>query len=616
MLTFLKSNRIVWIPCIIFLFSLLIPVLFLSQGNSYCHTSPFGLDQSGDTYIFTDQDSAGCFIKGLESKINFTVGSFAEKENVLTVFTGDNKSGEWRIRKGIQNVSIDSKSSISDLRFHFRDPVSKKGEVLLFQKKTLEYRIYHETILVILIVSLAILIVCFKRLLGHVLSLFAILWFISYSLSFLMLKTWPVPYIGDEPHYLLLGESLIEDNDLLLENQYEKNKVSLFFRKFDHHTIFIEGLERPVHYPLLSLYISPIFLNQKGKIQAEPQLMGKVLMVLVHSLGTAFLAFLLLRKLRFKFEYLLIPPLVFGLPWFAYSNQIFPEVAAGALIFGSYIALTETNRLSSSFWLPVLFIVFPFLHIKLGLVSFFLVLYWMYINRGEKSKVLIGSALYGAGILLFLLYNYFLYRGISPYGQKDVLLKDIFFRYMAYLFDADRGIFSLNPILFFFFIGLIVLIKRNFIQGLFLTAIVVVGHLPNVFHTNIWLGTCPYGRYWIAVYPLIAFYSMDGIRFVLDYLDTAAMGKKIIFYFVSVFLLFLSVLQMVSFLNAPENYYTQFKKTLVASSALSHVIPISIDKIYYSFFISETKLRLTYWIAGLILFILVGLFIPKKADRS
>lgn len=612
MIRFLHSSKLIWIPISVFLFSLSFPILFLSRGNSSCKTAYSGLDQSGDSYLITKQSAKGCFIKGVDSDYRFRLGKLSEGKNTVTVSVNGKKIQSHVMEKQIVHLSIPSEDSISEIDFTFLNPI-QKGEVFLFQKKTFEYEAYHGTILALGFLSVAVFVLLYRS--GSLSSYkrFFLLWLIAYSLDFSFLKNWPVPYIGDEPHYLLMGESLLEDRDMALENQYSFRKPSLFFRKFDHHTIFIQGVEKPVHYPLLSLYLLPSFLNQNFGIQADPGLAAKILVVLLHSLGTAILLFSFRGRMKKGLEILLLLPIIFGLPWIAYSNQIFPEIPVGILLFICFHSLESENRFGRSFWYPITLIAFPFFHIKFALVSFLLYLYWAYLHRKEFAGLLIGTISYAIGALLFLFYNYLIYKGISPYGSKDLVLQEIPKRYSAYLFDADRGLFALNPILLLFVSFLPILLRKRFVAGIFLIAIVIVGHLPNVFHSNLWLGTCPAGRYWIAVYPLIAYYSAEALAILWDS-SKALTGTRRFFLGLVGIAWVLSILQILAFWQNPENYYTQFRKTLVAGNFVSQYIPFPSEKIYYSYFLPDTYWNLIYWCILALLFLGIGIFFSIRTE--
>lgn len=608
MLNFFRSHQIIWIPVLLFLFSFIFPISFVAKGNSSCNTSPIGLDQAGDAYRITNRIAKGCFIKGLDVAYHLSLAS--EREFVSEIFLSGNKVGVWKIPKGITNIELVSDQTISEIEFRFQHPFPNSGGLFLFQKKTFEYNAYQRVIFILFVVSLLILGFRYGIVRTKPGFHFLLLWLAIYSADFLILKNWEVSVVGDEPHYLLMGESFLEDFDSDLDNQYSFEKKSLFYRKFDHHTIYVEGRERPVHYPLLSAYMSLAFLNR----QMDPVLAAKVLLMIMHSLGTAFLFFVIAGRAKYFIEVFLGILTAFGLPWFAYSNQIYPEVPAGILLFGLFYCIYERIPIASTVLFPLAFIAFPFLHIKFAPISVLLFAFWLYRCKPGVRKGILNTGIFLVGFFFFLLYNYLFFKGLSPYGSKDIHLEDIQYRYLAYLFDVDRGLFALNPTLLLFFVALPVWFKKDRVATFFAIALIGIGHLPNLFHTNIWLGTCPFGRYWVAVYPLLAFFAFNGLSEVLDRINEGEEKnfRKYGLYSIIFFLSVLSVFQMISFLFGPENYYTLFDKRDVVGEFILGRFSLDIRGIYYSYFIESTLAHSLYWIGFAVFLFVLGTRIGKE----
>ncbi|MCR1795603.1 MULTISPECIES: hypothetical protein [unclassified Leptospira] len=245
--------------------------------------------------------------------------------------------------------------------------------------------------------------------------------------------------------------------------------------------------------------------------------------------------------------------------------------------------------------------------------------YWLYSVIHQRNRLIAGALVYCSGISLFFLYNLYIFGSISPYGPKDLLTNDLFWRYSAYLFDADRGLFGLNPLLFLAFIGISQLFKESIPKFLLTTLLIIFGHLPNLFHTYFWLGSCPVGRYWIVVYPLMAYLAAMGLNRIFIYL-TDDTGKRYQWAILAVFLVIsslfiLSFLQVYTFLRIPENFYTHFKKVYIMCGFVIDQFHLNLKPIYYSFFVAGTGQNLIYWYSFLIFFLLIGFFLANIKER-
>jgi len=138
---------------------------------------------------------------------------------------------------------------------------------------------------------------------------------------------------GDEPHYLLVAESIAYDGDVDLVNDYASRErtlrvVNVFPLDPAPHAAHYNGTGqlRPVHGVGLSALLAPAV--------AVGGLTGaRIAMVLVAALLAEQL-FRLLRDLRFRrrYRYPAWVAAVFCLPVLAFSSQIYPELPAALLL--------------------------------------------------------------------------------------------------------------------------------------------------------------------------------------------------------------------------------------------------------------------------------------------
>jgi hypothetical protein len=150
-----------------------------------------------------------------------------------------------------------------------------------------------------------------------------------YLAAFLAMRP---PTTGDEPHYLLVAQSLVLDGDFDLANDYASRERTLEvygafpLEQWGHAADFDgSGLLRPVHGLGVSLLVAPAV--SVGGLNGARLVMIVIAALLAHQL------FRLLDDLGFQRFYLSLAwaAVAFCLPLLVYSNQIFPEVAAGLL---------------------------------------------------------------------------------------------------------------------------------------------------------------------------------------------------------------------------------------------------------------------------------------------
>ena len=133
---------------------------------------------------------------------------------------------------------------------------------------------------------------------------------------------------ADEPHYLLVTQSLLRDHDLDLRNNYEERQYRAYYpaRLPDRHAIEVGGALYPIRDPGLPvLALVPFALAGRLGVMMEMSLLGAAL---------AWQLFLLLRDLGFRRRAALLAVALAALshPVLTYTTQIYPSIAA-ALLF-------------------------------------------------------------------------------------------------------------------------------------------------------------------------------------------------------------------------------------------------------------------------------------------
>ena len=141
---------------------------------------------------------------------------------------------------------------------------------------------------------------------------------------------------GDEPHYLIIAESLAFDGDVSLANDYaSRERVLRVVTQFPLPKLFQarvyteSGEVRPTHGVGLPAVLAPAV--------AVGGLTGARIVMLVIAALLADQLYRLLRDLRFRRRYrtLAWASVVFCLPVLAFANQIYPELPGALLVLVS-----------------------------------------------------------------------------------------------------------------------------------------------------------------------------------------------------------------------------------------------------------------------------------------
>lgn len=150
------------------------------------------------------------------------------------------------------------------------------------------------------------------------------------------------PTASDEPHYLLIVQSLLYDRDLDLRNDYEGDRYRVFYpdRLPDMHGIEIGRAVYPIRDLGLPLAAAlPFALGGRTGVLALMCVLGALL---------AAQLYLLARDLGFRREQAFLAAALasFTHPVLTYTTQIYPELAI-ALLFATVARLVRRGRASS-----------------------------------------------------------------------------------------------------------------------------------------------------------------------------------------------------------------------------------------------------------------------------
>jgi len=249
----------------------------------------------------------------------------------------------------------------------------------------------------------------------------------------------PQPFTGDEPHYLLLTSSLLQDFDTNLANNFKNQDYLAFYPgKLRPHTY--PGRKKDSaysqHSPGLAFLLLPgLALGRKISAPiSSPEKKRKILVwfsripMTVMSALVVSLFFLLAHLIYQQKKWLFIGALFWGLspPFIFYSHLLYPEIPAALLLLIPFWLLGK-KKFSSPNWQEILissccFSLLPWLGVKyiplagLGFLILGRLILIQLLNRHFPKLITISSLLLpfllSGGFLL--LYTWQIYGTLSP----------------------------------------------------------------------------------------------------------------------------------------------------------------------------------------------------------
>ncbi len=325
-------------------------------------------------------------------------------------------------------------------------------------------------------------------------------------------------FFGDQVHFLIMTESIIQDGDLNVKNQYQQETYWEYF-----HTPQRISLEPhlsknrfddqspawySIHNPGLAILLVPGFLLAGANGAAFTMILIDFLVIFLlwlwvyqttKSVGGAFLSAVVL----------------FSSPFFiGQIGYIFTDMPILAIILACLIILMfRRKQWWHYFVLSLLLGVGFWIHIKITLIVFTVYLFALWqilINRKTNRYFWLNIfALTVPVSILLVAFEWKIwqwYHTIVPYlpfAANQMFAVNPLRTFAAWLFDGAQGLFSVNPLFWLLLVGLPVWYYRNHrqLQQLF----VIVCPTFFLFLTfDDWCGGySPSGRYIITFAPLL-----------------------------------------------------------------------------------------------------------------
>jgi hypothetical protein len=272
---------------------------------------------------------------------------------------------------------------------------------------------------------------------------------------------------GDEPHYLIITQSLLEDGDLQIENNHRQRDYraySTISLKPDYRARGKNGAIYSIHAPGLPLLVAPFFAAF-----GYPGVVGALIVLSAIASGLAwFVAWQVTRNQAASW---------FGwagvslsVPYFFLAGTVFPDGPAAALVLAGIVPLVSA-RARQPRWLFAVgaaLAMLPWLHARFAMLAAccaLVVAGRLLDERGCAKRLAALVALPAVSAVAWLCFFQIIYgtpNPSAPYGGTlETALGNIVRGVPGLLFDQQFGLLPNAPIYLCSFSGLVVMLWRG-----------------------------------------------------------------------------------------------------------------------------------------------------------
>lgn len=324
---------------------------------------------------------------------------------------------------------------------------------------------------------------------------------------------------GDEPHYLVIADGLLPT--------FELEQTGPYTREFRNRTIVENGLAPSGAAPTpanthaeqgprglfnvhniglpIVLAIPYLFLGELGARLAMIAIGGLIVWLLTQIVS--------LSSLSPRARFVLLLPLVVGMPLLPAATQIYPDLPGGALcLLGMYMLWRGPKNLSRrTLTLSAIALAFlPWLHIRYSLPMGIILLALAYQNKSifRLQQIIVRLWLPAAlSVMLLAFYNFYAFgNATGPYSSGDIMLNRIaIMQFFGLFLDQNQGLLIQQPLHLVGLLFLVRLFRQNTIATSTTLLVMLTTLGPNATHWNLYGGWSFSGRFgWTATVVLFA----------------------------------------------------------------------------------------------------------------
>ena len=333
--------------------------------------------------------------------------------------------------------------------------------------------------------------------------------FIVYS-AFGLLNARELGPGGDEPHYLIISQSLIKDGDLKIENNYRQRDYREYWGgdlRPDYMKRGIDGEIYSIHAPGLPVLLLPAY--------AVAGYLGSILVLSFLAALTTRAVFDLTAELASRRVALVTAVAVcFTVPFVPHAWMIFPEIPGALVVAWAawWVWKPVDPRTLTWVWRGACLALLPWLHTKfvIFIPLFGAALIWRLRPRLRLAAAFLAPI--AASLVAWLAFFYIFYGTVNPeapygsYTAAFVLAKNIPRGLLGLMFDQKFGLLPYAPVYLFAIAGCWLMLKRSdtrFLGALLL--LVTAVHVGSTTRLYMWWGgTSAPARFLVPILPCLA----------------------------------------------------------------------------------------------------------------
>lgn len=314
---------------------------------------------------------------------------------------------------------------------------------------------------------------------------------------------------GDEPHYMIVAHSIVEDGDIYIEDDHEEGA----WKSFTQISIDPQYRRRTADNRIVPVHRIGLPLLAAGPYAVAGAMGGMLLVALLAAVSAANVYWLAAKIIPNRSAVLLSTAWVsLSVPALPLSMLFFTEIPQAAFILVSMNMIVRRDDAPSRWPLAAPFIIWflPWLHARGWVTAAALSILLLVKVRKKPITAAAVLAICALLSLLPLVWNWWLYGDfglLSEVGQTEEERVNVFYIFSnigGLLFDQEFGLLLYNPALVLAAVGLMALWRRSrgVTASILLVAVCAVG--PGLAYQMWWGGGSTPARYAAMCFHLAA----------------------------------------------------------------------------------------------------------------
>ena len=374
----------------------------------------------------------------------------------------------------------------------------------------------------------------------HTLLLAAICSILFFMTSYVYVQLLANPPSGDEPHFLVISQTLLKYHSLNVMLDYQHGDYHLFYPVpiAPHVARNANGQLLPLHSigaPILWL-IPYYFLGR----------LGAVFFISCVSVLTILniYKFLLIMRVSQKYSFIVSLAYAVASPLYIYSHLTFIEpIGAFICIYVLRKIFQDDIKVPDLLFSSVLLGILPWIHIRFAffeMVLFFALLYKIYTQNRYKNMKYYLYYILPVTILfiIFEIYNYKVWGTLNPtinevndiHGGSNPFVVAPFNGILGVFFDQEYGLFVNFPLFILLLPGIVLVTRRKFLSYNLLMLILSIPYILLFTSFKAWSGGWgPPARFILVLLPLYSFYLAYTLEQINTILSSVILGIAVLY---------------------------------------------------------------------------------------